>query len=104
MKSFVEVTTNPIHPEYKDVSTPGTEFPFHPWLASKVREKLGREDLRLQLSEISCEEPSCPVTETRIEVIDTNSGKTVSFLRFGRKKEQINKLDLELSLRKSRNL
>ncbi|EIE01124.1 hypothetical protein LEP1GSC185_3694 [Leptospira licerasiae serovar Varillal str. VAR 010] len=38
--------------------------------------------------------------ETRIEVIDTTSGKITSLLRFGRKKEQINKLDLQLSLQK----
>ncbi|PJZ48670.1 hypothetical protein [Leptospira saintgironsiae] len=100
MKRFVEVTTNPVHSEYQDESEPGTEFPFHPWLASKIREKLGREDLRLRLSEISCEEVACPVMETRIEVVDTTSGKTTTLLRFGRKKEQINKLDLQLSFQK----
>ncbi|TGK01922.1 hypothetical protein EHQ53_14365 [Leptospira langatensis] len=106
MKPFVEVTTGPghvAHSEYSYELAPGAEFAFHPWLASKIREKIGREDLWLKVREISCDEVSCPVTETQIDVID-QSANSVLLLRFGRKKEQINKLDLQLAFDRKKNL
>ncbi|TGK03913.1 hypothetical protein EHO59_10320 [Leptospira semungkisensis] len=107
MKSFVKVTTNSghlAHAEYTHELAPGGEFAFHPWLASKIREKAGRHDIWLKVREISCDEVSCPVTETQIDVFDPSSNTSLFFLRFGRKKEQINKLDLQLAFDRKKNL
>ncbi len=105
MGTFVEDTTISAHSSHSEeqwVLAPGAEFSFHPWLASKVRETLGRQDLFLRLKETRCDDVSCPVTETQIEVLGPDSKQPLYLLRFGRKKEQINKLDFHLSLERKK--
>lgn len=107
MGHLVEGTTFSIHDshsEYESLVNPGEEFEFHPWLASRIRDRIGMPDSILRLQEISCDEVSCPVTETRVEVLRGQTLEPLYLFRFGRRKEQISKLDFQLSFERQKKL
>lgn len=70
----------------------GVEFSFHPFLASFIRQKfsLSVNDI-LTVYEKTCESSDCPIQETIVEFIKEEKKYKV---RFPRKKELINKMDL----------
>lgn len=88
------------HVEFREVCEPGSEFSFHPWLASEIRKRLGDVGASLRVQEYSCEDSSCPVNETWIEVYDPDLRRHLKTIRFSRKKNLINKLDVSLSFKK----
>lgn len=75
---------------FKEVLHEG-EFSFHPYLASTLRNKfsLNANDV-LVVYEKSCENSDCPLVETTVEFTKEKNYR----VRFPRKKEQINKIDL----------
>ncbi|EQA36037.1 hypothetical protein LEP1GSC047_0471 [Leptospira inadai serovar Lyme str. 10] len=54
----------------------------------------------LKAIEWACEDHSCPIIETWIEVFTKDRGKLLKTIRISRKKHLISKLDLKLSFEK----
>ncbi|PJZ70927.1 hypothetical protein CH373_07040 [Leptospira perolatii] len=77
---------------------PGSEFSFHPWLASALRQKFEMPDSILRVREESCVDLSCPINETWVEIFPTSLSESVMTIRFSRKKEFISKIDFRLSV------
>lgn len=75
---------------FKEVVHDG-EFSFHPYLASALRKKfsLSINDV-LVVYEKTCQTSDCPLVETIVEFTKEKKYR----VRFPRKKEHINKLDL----------
>ncbi|TGK09090.1 hypothetical protein EHO60_12590 [Leptospira fletcheri] len=103
MKSELSIKTGVTpshHDEFTEVCGPGSEFSFHPWLASEIRKRIAEHETSLQVREYSCEDSSCPVNETWIEVYDRDLRRHLKTIRISRKKNLISKLDVSLSFQK----
>lgn len=71
--------------------TLGGGFPFHSKLATWLQEYTNiPQDTELEILEVSCGETSCPTEETMIVWQDQK-------FRISRKKENISKMDVDLS-------
>ncbi|EQA46613.1 hypothetical protein LEP1GSC050_0300 [Leptospira broomii serovar Hurstbridge str. 5399] len=99
---MVEVPTKILetHAEFSEICYPNSEFSFHPWLASEIRKRIGGSVASLRAIEWACEDHSCPINETWIEVFAEDQGQLLKTIRISRKKHLINKLDLKLSFEK----
>jgi hypothetical protein len=74
------------------------EFSFHPFLATWFRKAFGLNSKQiLVVYEISCDTKDCPIEETLIKVKDENV-----FLKIGRYRKNISKMDFHLAIQKQK--
>ncbi len=74
------------------------EFSFHPFLATWFRNAFGLEQIEtLVVYEISCDTKDCPIEETIVSTKEKNL-----FLKIGRYRSKISKMDFHLAIQKQK--